>query len=307
MLRLGMAFGLLCLMSTACAAAGAEGSGTTPANPDQTCEALAAETEVAAIVSAGEPVDGLALAIAACLGHTDPDIRDGFAYGSLARLMRAGLVTEATRRDLLQALSGDLSPEADDPEGFLKPFAALVLSEVARTDRVDPWMSDEERTRLVETGAVYVERVDDYRGFDDQEGWRHGVAHGADLLMQLSLNPAIGEAEARRILDAIGGQIASDEAPAFIFDEPRRLSRPVLFLTQKGLLSEGELTSWFESLAQPAPLSDWEEAFGSESALARRHNLRAFAYAVLVAATENEEENLKRLRPGALHILSTIP
>ena len=50
--------------------------------------------------------------------------------------------------------------------------------------------------------------------------------------------------------------------------------------------------------------------FGPErcsSALARRHNLRAFAYTILVSATENDDENLKRLRPGALHILSTIP
>ena len=30
--------------------------------------------------------------------------------------------------------------------------------------------------------------VRDYRGFDAKQGWRHGVAHGADLLLQLSRN-----------------------------------------------------------------------------------------------------------------------
>ena len=289
---------------TAAFAQGLEG----PAHAGE-CAGLAAPAEAAMTAAAdGEFTDSsLIVALAYCLGDPDPAIRDGLAYGRLAALLRAGAVGVGDRRALLEDLSAALAPDAPEGEGFLKPFAALVLSEVARTDRVDPWMSDAEREALVGTGAAYLERVSDYRGFDDEEGWRHGVAHGADLLMQLSLNPAIGEVAAMHMVNAIARQIASDEAPAFIFDEPRRLSRPLLYLTQRGLLTEAELTAWFAGLARPGPLASWDEAFSSESALARRHNLRAFAYAVLVAATENEDENLKRLRPGALHLLAAIP
>jgi hypothetical protein len=81
----------------------------------------------------------------------------------------------------------------------------------------------------------------------------------------------------------------------------------LLFLTQRGLLGEDELTAWFETMGDPAPLASWDDAFSSEGALARRHNLRAFAYAVLASATESDDENLKKLRPGALHLLTTIP
>lgn len=291
--------------------ASGEAAAPAPSATDTACAALAAETDISVIVEAGEPIDGLALDIADCLGRADPDIRDGFAYESLARLLRAGLVPLAERQRLLTSVSASVNAHAIDTKnggsGFLAPFAALVLSEIARTDRVEPWMSDEQRAALVETGASYVESVRDYRGFIEGEGWRHGVAHGADLLMQLSLNPAIGEEEAARIMRAVGKQIASNEAPAFIFDEPRRLARPILFLTQRGLLGQEQLDSWFEWMAEPAPLASWDDAFQSESALARRHNLRAFAYAILVSATENEDENLKMLRPGALHVLSTIP
>ena len=255
-------------------------------------------------------MDALAIEIADCLARTDPAIRDGFAYTTLSQFLRAGLVSDAGKAELLRSLSASVEAhdigEGERP-GFLSPFAALVLSEVARTDRIEPWMSDDQRAALLETGAGYVESVRDYRGFDDEEGWRHGVAHGADLLMQLSLNPAIGEEGAGRMLEAVGRAISSDEAPAFIFDEPRRLSRPILFLTPRGLLEEAALTAWFEQISEPAPLADWGQAFRSESALARRHNLRAFGYAVLVAASENDDENLKRLRSGALHLLSTVP
>lgn len=280
-----------------------------PAAEEQPCSIIAetAPEAVEAAVSAGAASGELVTALARCLGDPDPEIRDALAYGSLAELMRAGAVSLEDRRWLLETLTANLGADASDPDGTLKPFAALVLSEVARTDRVEPWMTEEERTGLVETGARYVEGVSDYRGYVDGEGWRHGVAHGADLLMQLSLNPEIGKPEADRILAAIGKKISTGDAPAYTFDEPRRLARPLLFLTQNELFAEEELTAWFETLADPAPLQSWNDAFRSERALARRHNLRAFGYVVLVSVTENEDEALKRLRPGALLLLSKIP
>lgn len=314
-LRLLSCVGLLAVMvTTACAAKPVTvevDAGDQLTGLDLACAGLAAETDVDAILARGEPAGALALDIADCLGRQDPHIRDDFAYTSLARLLRAELVPEETREQLLVSLSASVDAHAIDTDnggsGFLHPFAALVLSEVARTDRIAPWMTDDQRADIVETGASYVESVRDYRGFIDAEGWRHGVAHGSDLLLQLSLNPEIGEPEAMRIMAAVGRAISADEAPAFIFDEPRRLGRPILYLTQRGLLSEEMLTSWFEAISRPAPLASWEGAFSSESALARRHNLRAFGYALLVTATESEDENLKRLRPGALQLLSTIP
>jgi hypothetical protein len=49
--------------------------------------------------------------------------------------------------------------------------------------------------------------VSDYRGFDDKEGWRHGVAHGSDWLMQLALNPALDRGQLDQMLAAIATQV----------------------------------------------------------------------------------------------------
>ena len=281
-----------------------------PGEPFSFCERLAqtAPERIRKAEAQGEPVRGLALDVAACLGHADPEIRDGFAYATLAGLLRMDAVPDVERHELLQTLLTNMNSYVEDPNGFLKPFSILVLSEVARSDRLRPWMSRDERKALLETGTAYLEAVRDYRGFDDEEGWRHGVAHAADLLLQLSLNEAVGREEGDRILAAIATQIASDNAPAYIFDEPRRLARPMLALVSRDLYTEAALTAWFEAISQPAPLESWEEAFASESALARRHNLRMFGYVVLAAANEGGEgDPLRALRPGALHLLSVIP
>lgn len=247
-----------------------------------------------------------ALSLTECLGDPDPVLRDEIAFGGISHILRSGRVNE----EGLRALKADLIERLDrpsDPDGFEKPFAAIALSEVARTDRITPWMSEAERSELVTVGSTYLRGVRDYRGFVDGEGWRHGIAHGADLLMQLSLNPALPEGSAQPMMVAIGVQIASQEAPAYIFDEPRRLARPVIFLGQSGALSEAQLTAWFTEIASPAPLASWDEAFKSEAALARRHNLRAFGYAVLTAVNSSPQGALDALKPGATHLLTTVP
>ena len=95
-----------------------------------------------------------------------------------------------------------------DRDGFRQPFAALVLAEVARTDRIESWLTPAQRVALVDSAARYVTSVRDYRGFDPKEGWRHGVAHGADLLLQLALNPAVDRAGLDRLLGAVAAQVA---------------------------------------------------------------------------------------------------
>jgi hypothetical protein len=88
---------------------------------------------------------------------------------------------------MLAALNTDLQAKltAPDPQGFQRPFAALVLADVARTDRINPWMSEEERAQLINAAVSYMTSITDYRGFTPGEGYRHAPAHTADLMLQL--------------------------------------------------------------------------------------------------------------------------
>ena len=150
----------------------------------------------------------LALGLLDCLADPDPALRDGLAYEALTTWLRSDALDADTRRALLDTLLPWIAPDAGPGDGFRAPFAALALSEVARTDRIAAWLDPAARDALVEAAAAYVASVDDYRGFDAAEGWRHGVAHGADLLMQLALNPALVDAQKRRLLDAVARQVA---------------------------------------------------------------------------------------------------
>lgn len=244
----------------------------------------------------------LALALVACLGSPDAALRDGVAYEGLSTWLRAGALDAGTRLALLDRLQALLLPGAGDDEGFSPPFAALVLSEVARSDRIAAWMTPAQRVALVDAAAVYVQGVRDYRGFDDAQGWRHGVAHGADLLMQLALNPALDKPQLDRILAAVASQVAPS-AHAYVHNESERLVRPVLFVLQRGLHDDAEWSAWVARISAPAPLASWSEAYASEAGLARRHNLRQFLFVLYAMLREVDKPTLEARVPPVLAAL----
>ncbi len=227
------------------------------------------------------------------------------AFEALSTWMRAGLLDRLTLADLRTRLLPMLADV--DAAGFRAPFAALVLSEVARTDRITPWMAPDDREAMVEAAATYLTDTRDYRAFNDTEGFRHGVAHGADFALQLALNSALTKPQLGRLLAAIAAQVAPRATVAYAAGEPDRLARPVLFIAQRGLHSKDEWTAWFAQILAPAPMASWDEAFASEAGLAKRHNTRAFLLSLFASATASELASVRELLPHLRSGLELLP
>jgi hypothetical protein len=240
-----------------------------------------------------------------CLADPDPALRDGIAFEAWSTWLRGDQLDESMRRAALGRLQDALAPERVDETGFAKPFSALVLAEVARTDRIAAWMSPEERAALVEAAATYLESVRDYRGFVAGEGWRHGVAHGADLAMQLMLNPALDSRQMDRLLAAVAAQVAPP-GQAYVFGEPERLARPVAFAAGRGLHTEAEWRVWLAKVAAP-PAGGWPSVFNDAEGLARRHDVRAFLLGLYLQARDSENPGLRALLPGLRAQLEQVP
>ncbi|HTD28218.1 MAG TPA: DUF2785 domain-containing protein [Xanthomonadaceae bacterium] len=245
----------------------------------------------------------LAQGLVACLGNPDPVIRDDIAYSALMTWMRANDFDGDTLGSMRDALYAQL--DGNDEPGFRRSYTALVLSEVARTDRIKPWMTPEDRAAMVEKAASYVESVSDYRGFDDKDGWRHAIAHGADWLMQLALNPALERAQTDRILDAVAAQAVPDAAPAYVFGESGRLARPVIYVAQRAFYSEADWTKWFNKLLPK--IGDPALAYRDSHWLARRHDLMAFLMSLYIEVDQSEDPNIHQLKPVIVATVKSVP
>jgi hypothetical protein len=248
----------------------------------------------------------LALGLLGCLGSPDPALRDRIAFEAWSAWLRGNRLDQATRTAAIERLLPRIAPDAPAGAGFDAPFAALVLSEIARTDRVSPWMTPAARERLLAAGTAYVASVRDYRGFDPREGWRHGVAHGADLLLQLALNPALDKPQLDRLFAALAVQVAPT-GHAYVYGEPERLARPLVYGALRGLHTEADWQAWFGALATPGRAASWREAVGTPEGLARRHDLRAFLLAVHAQIAEEQRPALAAMRPAVREALKRVP
>lgn len=240
-----------------------------------------------------------ARALTACLGARDPFLRDQIAFEGLSRLLRARQLDTATQTALLDDVLPRL--EARDRQGFERPFAALVVSELVRADRIEAYLSDEMYATVNTRAVTYLQGVEDYRGYDAREGWRHGVAHGADLMLQLVLNPRTSREQLLAIRDAVSAKVAPSNH-SYIYGESERLARPILFMARRGALTEAEWTPWLQSLA---PTGD--DVFSSQAGLARRHNATAFLQAIWLNARLGENTADDVLLPSAEAALRAIP
>ena len=253
-----------------------------------------------------EEVNEFALNLLSCVGDPDPEIRDGIVYESLSFLLRNEKLSDATKIKLTTSLL-DVLQGPDDKKGFLKPFAALDLSELARADRIRPYLNTEQRASLVSTTATYMRQIDDYRGYDNKVGWRHAVAHTSDIMLQLSLNDNVTIQQLLGLSQALATQVSPDNGHAYIHGESERLARPILYMARRGKLSQLEWDTWFAQIADPAPFKTWNEVFTSEAGLAKLHNTKAFVNAIYVNASASENENLIVLRNSALSVLTKLP
>lgn len=230
-------------------------------------------------------LQAISLALLPCLDDPDPKIRDGLVIDALTTWLREKQIRAETAQQMIARLVLRLSQP--DDAGFGRPFAALALAELARMDRIESYLTTTEYAALVDAATRYLPSVRDYRGFDEREGWRHGVAHGADWLMQLALNPRTTRPQLDTMLNAIETQIAPSTAHFYVYGEGGRLARPVLFIAQRQLHSTEEWRVWLEKVNGPAPPPD------TQLGLAMRHNKSAFLNALYVAAQQSEDAEVR--------------
>lgn len=245
--------------------------------------------------------EAFAKAVTACLASPDPWLRDGVAFEALTHMLRGRQLSADTMRVLMHDLSARL--EAPDPLGVGQSFAALVLAEVARADRIEAYLTEDELATLLVDAQHWFINITDYRGFSEAEGWRHAVAHGSDLLMQLALNPRIDAEGLRLIVSAVGVQ-AAPPGHAYVHGESERLARPLLFAAQRGAMSEAEWTAWLTALATP---KDASKVFTTEAGLTWRHNTMGLLLSLHANMAMSTDAALQVLRPGLEAAVRAMP
>ena len=144
---------------------------------------------------------------------------------------------------------------------FRRSFSALVVAEVIDRDTRRPRVT---RAKVHEWGdrlATWFLNERDERGYVQNQGWAHAIAHGADALGTLARSPHCGPGELLVVLDVIGDRVARGPGPVWYSGEPDRLAMATLQVLRRGLVPDELVDAWLERIAVAArPRRDGSDA-----------------------------------------------
>ncbi|MFD7630084.1 DUF2785 domain-containing protein [Streptomyces sp. NPDC059851] len=182
----------------------------------------------------GHDLEELVGALSRALADPDPEVRDGTPYGVLRTWIGRGVIAAPRRH----ALGDEMAARFGDPEVQARTFAPLVLDMlVTKGDFAPAW---------VDAFARWYPAESDLRGYHEELGWLHAVAHGADLLGTFGLRPEVAPA---RMLDLAAERLLAPTPYVWEQLEDDRLAMAIARTLTRKDLTEEAATGWLEPIA----------------------------------------------------------
>lgn len=173
------------------------------------------------------------------LGSPDSQLRDEIAYRTFYQWINKQEIYDpeilrSMRDILIDNLFVGLRQSHNDEAVLLRSFSALVLSLIIYYDNQKPFLEQEEFDELLDAVLRYFEAEHDLRGYDNQLGWVHAVAHTADLLKFMVRSKKTVDENHEFILQSIANKLIASTDIIFVHDEDERLALTVLEIIRRG-------------------------------------------------------------------------
>lgn len=243
------------------------------------------------------------------LGSTDPELRDQIAYETFANFLERDYYSREEIEIYIANLLANLEVgigETETDSVFIRAFSVLFLAEIIHNDNKVPLLKKPITKTVLEKGLWYLAAEKDPRGYVQDKGWAHALAHTADLMLVLGKSLNTGKREHERILNAIREKLIESSNWVYLHGEDDRLSRAVLEILRRGALSATFIQKWLNSFLNPSDGS-WKGAWTKEESARAFFNVRNFLRSLyLQVITEDELPLQEELEKMILEIVQNL-
>ncbi|MFC9618820.1 DUF2785 domain-containing protein [Streptomyces sp. NPDC056930] len=185
-------------------------------------------------VPADRPMDDLVRELSRALADPDPLVRDGAPYTVLATWIARGAIGASRRLEL----GDEMATRFTDPRVEARTFAPLVLDMLVAAGNL--------KAGWVDAFEHWYPAEQDLRGHDEELGWLHAVAHGADLLAGFGRHPEVAPV---RMLDLAAARLTAPTDHVYDQMEDDRLARAIARVLTRTDLSERDAVGWLDPIA----------------------------------------------------------
>ncbi|MGM9987255.1 MAG: DUF2785 domain-containing protein [Bacillaceae bacterium] len=185
------------------------------------------------------------------IGTLDSELRDHLIYTTFYKLIAGDFLnSQQLEHILLTCLDKNHLffniGEAESDSVFTRSFSSLVIALVLEKDKQKLFLSKGQVEQSIEKSIYYLQQEKDTRGYVNEKGWAHSIAHGSDLIAVCVEHPSFNKELVPAILETIAVCICKERV--YIDDEDERLLFIIEALIEKEV-EEDVLKDWILSLS----------------------------------------------------------
>ncbi|MEK4513236.1 DUF2785 domain-containing protein [Paenibacillus sp. FSL K6-2524] len=136
----------------------------------------------------------------------------------------------------------------------------LVIPLLIMKHRESPFLSKEQIQQIKEKVFHSLQEERDYRGYDEEKGWAHAIAHAADALDDLAQCSELDKNDLITILDLVYEKMTITDR-IYSDGEDERMVRPIISVLNRKMLSQTYVEQWIQSFGDVEKSSEFLPAF----------------------------------------------
>lgn len=196
------------------------------------------------------------------IGDPDPELRDDLIYLTFAYwIQEKKFFNNEDLCDLLNVLISEnylfynIGSEKDDSI-LRRSFSVLSINPILCAHLDNPFLDTDMILKIKNSLIRYLKEEKDLRGYDNEKGWMHALAHTSDGFNALLECEGITEEICKEILFSIKGKLL-EGSYLFSAEEDERLVTVIYYnIIEDKLLSDSYICSWLKGLNKVLEIED---------------------------------------------------
>jgi len=235
------------------------------------------------VISKEVNIDELVNAMLEYIGSLDSELRDDLICSTFYEIIDSDQLSNELLKKIISKITDENHMfykinENDELAVYTRTFSILIVVCALNRHRRSPIFYPHEIKEVYSNVLNYCRQEKDLRGYVEEYGWAHSVAHSADALNELAMCDEISKEDLLKILDIVKYKI-TDGTYTYIHKEDERLVTAVLSVIERDLITQKELINWINSYKDIAESDDFMESYRMK--LNCRNFLRSMYFRVM--------------------------
>lgn len=208
------------------------------------------------------------------IGSLDAQLRDELIYTTLSHWIPGNVLTANELEQLVPVVLDQNHllfrlGETNTDSVYTRSFSMLVIPLLLIRHRQTTFLSKEQIHQIKDKVFYTIHKERDYRGYDEEKGWAHAIAHAADALDDLAQCSELDQNDLITILNLVYEKMTITER-VYSDGEDERLVTPVVSVLNRKILRPTYVEQWIQRFA------DVEKEPEFLSAFKQKNNIKNF-------------------------------